>query len=96
MAIDYNIERLEAMISDDGGTWDLSENDKSAINYVLKQLAEARKQSDEHDRAVRQETIERLKTLEASFDKNVFRMHPADAVLMAYRYLRSEFGLEGK
>lgn len=27
--------RVQAMISDDGGTWDLSPNDKAALRHVL-------------------------------------------------------------
>lgn len=34
-----HIERLQAMAEDDGDTWDLSDNDKAAIRFALKELA---------------------------------------------------------
>lgn len=33
---DDMLSRVRAMVKDDGGTWDLSPNDKAALQYVLR------------------------------------------------------------
>ena len=33
---DDMLSRVRAMVKDDGGTWDLSPNDKAALRYVLR------------------------------------------------------------
>jgi hypothetical protein len=35
-----HLERLDAMLSDDGGTWDLSSSDIAAINFAVGKITE--------------------------------------------------------